>query len=265
MQLAPNHNYLFKPSIQRARELVASGAIGEVVGVNAFYGVSGERSSYGASAGRSHWAWALPGGVFTNFLPHLAYLQLEFLGAGARVMGAAYGGDHDPTELTVLLCGDGGAIGTMTVSLRTKPYMKFVEIYGTAGIVHADLVREIAYVHRERRLPSMAAKVAHNVDLVAQVTAATASTSAQVLTGRMPRMPELRTLISTLYECLESGDETPTTARTGARRRPPARRGQGRAPEPCCPASVTQAPDRPPDGRRTPGCGIGTAQSGGSW
>ena len=214
VRLIPNHNYLFKPSIQRARELVESGAIGEVVAVNSFYGVSGERSSYGAAAGRSHWAWALPGGVFTNFLPHLAYLQLEFLGVGARVVDAAYGGDHDPTELTVLLRGD-SAVGTMTVSLRTKPYMKFVEIYGTAGIVHADLVRETAYVHRDRRLPSVAAKVAHNVGLAAQVTAATASTSAKVLTGRMPRMPELHVILAQLYESLERGEETPTTAEQG--------------------------------------------------
>jgi predicted dehydrogenase len=55
--LVPNHNYSFKPSIERARALVLSGEVGEVVAVNGFYGISGERSSYGADAGRLHWAW----------------------------------------------------------------------------------------------------------------------------------------------------------------------------------------------------------------
>ena len=195
--------------------IVASGEIGDVVAVNTFYGISGERSAYGASAGRSHWAWSLPGGVFTNFLPHLAYLQLEFLGGPPRVVGATFGGDpNDPTELVVQVAHD-GALGTMTVSMRTKPYMKYVEIFGTRGIVHADLVREVAYVHRDRPLPSMIAKLAYNAELVTQVAAATLATSARVATGRMPRMPELHIAISTLYESLESGTDTPTTAEQG--------------------------------------------------
>ena len=215
VRVVPNHSYLFKPSIERARTIVASGAIGDVVAVNTFYGISGERSAYGASAGRSHWAWSLPGGVFTNFLPHLAYLQLEFLGGPPRVVGAAFGGDaNDPTELVVQVAHQ-GALGTMTVSMRAKPYMKYVEVFGTRGIVHADLVREVAYVHRDRPLPSMIAKLAYNGELVTQVAAATLATSARVATGRMPRMPELHIAISKLYESLESGTDTPTTAEQG--------------------------------------------------
>jgi predicted dehydrogenase len=158
VRVVPNHNYLFKPSIERARTIVASGGIGDVVAVNTFYGISGERSAYGASALRSHWAWSLPGGVFTNFLPHLAYLQLEFLGGPPRVVGATFGGDpNDPTEVIVQVAHH-GALGTMTVSMRARPYMKYVEIFGTRGMVHADLVREVAYVHRDRPLPSMIAR-----------------------------------------------------------------------------------------------------------
>jgi 2-alkyl-3-oxoalkanoate reductase len=213
--LVPNHNYLFKPSIERARELVLSGEIGEVVAVNGFYGISGERSSYGADAGRSHWAWMLPGGVFTNFLPHVAYLQLAFLGGATEVVGAALGGAPDkPTELVVQLA-RAGALGTMTVSIRTKPYLKFIEIYGTRGTIHADLVREVTYMHRERALPSMVAKLAHNASLVTQISAATIATSARVATGQLPRMSDLRVLVGRFYESLESGAEPPVPAEQG--------------------------------------------------
>jgi 2-alkyl-3-oxoalkanoate reductase len=213
--LVPNHNYSFKPSIERARELVLSGEIGEVVAVNGFYGIAGEQRSYGGDAGRSHWAWMLPGGVFTNFLPHLAYLQLAFLGGPTEVVGAALGGAPDkPTELVVQLA-RGGALGTMTVSLRTKPYMKFIEVYGTRGTIHADLVREVTYVHRERALPSMLAKFAHNASLVTQIAAATIATSARVAMGQLPRMSDLRVLVGRFYESLESGAEPPVPAEQG--------------------------------------------------
>jgi predicted dehydrogenase/nucleoside-diphosphate-sugar epimerase len=211
--LVPNHNYSFKPSIERAREVVLSGEIGEVVAVNGFYGIAGEQGSYGA--GRSHWAWMLPGGVFTNFLPHLAYLQLAFLGGPTEVVGAALGGAPDkPTELVVQLA-RGEALGTMTVSIRTKPYMKFIEIYGTRGTIHADLVREVTYVHRERALPSMLAKLAHNASLVTQISAATIATSARVAMGQLPRMSDLRVLVGRFYESLESGAEPPVPAEQG--------------------------------------------------
>jgi predicted dehydrogenase/nucleoside-diphosphate-sugar epimerase len=211
--LVPNHNYSFKPSIERARELVLSGEIGEVVAVNGFYGIAGEQGSYGA--GRSHWAWMLPGGVFTNFLPHLAYLQLAFLGGPTEVVGAALGGAPDkPTELVVQLARS-EALGTMTVSIRTKPYMKFIEIYGTRGTIHADLVREVTYVHRERALPSMLAKLAHNASLVTQISAATIATSARVAMGQLPRMSDLRVLVGRFYESLESGAEPPVPAEQG--------------------------------------------------
>ena len=42
VHLIANHNYLFKPSIERARQLLDEGAIGEVVHVEAYYGLTDE-------------------------------------------------------------------------------------------------------------------------------------------------------------------------------------------------------------------------------
>ena len=244
--LVPNHNYLLKPSVKRARHVVAAGEIGDVVAVNSFYGIAGERSAYGAAAGRSHWAWTLPGGVFTNFLPHLAYLQLCFLGDAPQVVGTALGGAaSDPTELVVqLACGP--ALGTMTVSMRTKPYMKFVEVYGTRGIVHADLVREVTYVHRDRALPSMLAKVAHNGSLATQIAAGTIATSARVATGKMRRMPELRELVARVYDSLQTGGAPPASAEEGRAVARLLEDVRTRLPAPAAPS-----PPRPPTTPRT--------------
>src|SRR5690606_6070880 len=137
---------------------------------------SGEGGSFGGGeGGGGHWAARLPGGAFTNFLPHLIYLQREFLGEVDAVSGVAvnhgHGRDEPPTELVVLLEGRRGT-GTMTFSVLAKPYAKFVDIYGTQGIVHADLVREVCTIRRQRNLPRLLMKALYN-----------AEESAQLLTG----------------------------------------------------------------------------------
>src|SRR3954447_8571516 len=108
VRVMANHNWLFKPSVQRARELVESGEIGEVVHVEAYYGLTDESAQLAAGGG-AHWANRLPGGVFTNFLPHLVYVQDEFLGGIESVAGVTVGCDPrtggQPSELTALVQG----------------------------------------------------------------------------------------------------------------------------------------------------------------
>ncbi len=217
--LATVHNYIFKPSVARALELVRRGAIGEVVDVTTFYGASDERGSYAGEAVGGHWAWRLPGGLFTNFIPHTIYLLQAFLG-DVTVRGAAFGAHRDQdgvaSELSALLDGERGS-GTMTVSLATKPYIKSVEIHGTRGIVHADLVREVCTVQRTRRAPGMVAKVLFNLDTVWQLLTGTIFSVMQVGLGRWKSMPGLRVLIADLYDSIRRGTPPPVSGEDGRR------------------------------------------------
>lgn len=218
VKLCVNHNYLFKPSVAKARRLVESGAIGQVVYVHSFYGLSGETGGYSGGAGRYHWAWRLPGGVFTNFLPHLIYLQLEFLRAVDGVAGVSFshsqGGKALPTEMNILLQGP-GASGAMSVSMRAKPYVKFVEVYGTKGIIRADLVREVCTIHRERPMPRMLSKAIFNMEDVLQLTSGTLASTTQVALGRMKNMPGLHGLIDLFYASIRNDGEPPVPGEDG--------------------------------------------------
>ncbi len=215
VRVMANHNWLFKPSVQRARELVESGEIGEVVHVEAYYGLTDESAQL-AAAGGAHWANRLPGGVFTNFLPHLVYVQDEFLGGIESVAGVTVGRDrHDqPSELTALVQGR-RATGVMTVSLRARPYARYLRIFGTKGFVHADLASEVTTVNRQRRLPRLVTKVLFNLETVPQVAAGTVVNSAKVATGAMRNMPDLHTFVAELYGALADGKEPPTSADDG--------------------------------------------------
>lgn len=215
VRLATVHNYLYKPSVTQARKLIEAGEIGAVVYVSAYYGLSGEGGAYAGSAGRAHWAWQLPGSAFTNFLPHLIYLQQAFMGRELAVAGVSLTGAEDtPTELNILL--EGQAItGSMAVSMRAKPYAKFVEIYGTKGIIHADLVREVCTVHRERPMPRMLSKVIFNVEDTIQLTSGTAVNTVKVGLGRMKNMPEMRHFMRAFYTRIANGEEPPVSGEAG--------------------------------------------------
>lgn len=218
VKLCVNHNYLFKPSIRRARALVADGAIGRVVHVNGFYGLSGEASAYGSNAGGSHWAFRLPGGAFTNFLPHLIYLLIAFMGDPCEVAGVTCLGEETrtPTELNVLLQG-ATAIGTLCVSMRAKPYVKFIDIYGTEGIVHADLVREVCTIHKNMRLPRMLSKVLYNLEDCSQLAVGTMGNIVNVALGKMKSMPEMPVLFNEFYNCIRADAEPPVSGQDGKR------------------------------------------------
>jgi nucleoside-diphosphate-sugar epimerase/predicted dehydrogenase len=207
VKLGTCHNYLFKPSVLAARRLVEEGAIGDVVHVHAFYGMAGEGASTGSGAA-GHWAWRLPGGVFANVLPHLISLQQDVLGDITGVSRAfTHDGPHGPSELTVLVDGR-DASGSLTVSVRARPYAKYVDIFGTKGTVRADLVREICVVHKERKIPRMASKALYGLEEAAQLCRGTAVNVARVLTGRMGNMPELPATFREFYASIETGRDS---------------------------------------------------------
>lgn len=216
--LSTCHNYLLKPSVLRARRLVDEGAIGRVLGVTAYYGVSGEGAYTPTSPGR-HWAWRLPGGIFTNFLPHLIYLVEAFVGPTEGIDGVALSPDRvgvPATELVALLRGR-ESTATLQISLCTRPYAKFLEVRGEAGTVRADLVREVCTVQPDRELPGAVDKVAHTLAEIVQLTAGTVNSVVRVTTGQWRSMPGLHALIRDLYRAIATGGRAPVAAAEGQR------------------------------------------------
>ncbi len=205
--VATCHNMLFKPSMQRAIDLVRKGEIGRVVHVVTFWGVAGETGPYAGDPG-AHWAWRLPGGFFTNFLPHTISLQEQFLGpdlqVGEVVVGATEGAVEAPTDLSVTFRGSSGW-GTMTVSTSIRPGMKFVEVYGTRGVIRVDMARETCVVQRQRKAPGMIAKVLFGLEHAAQLIAGTAVSAAMVATGGWGNNPGMAPLVQEFYDSIRTG------------------------------------------------------------
>jgi predicted dehydrogenase/nucleoside-diphosphate-sugar epimerase len=217
VKLCTNHNYLFNPSLMKAKRLVESGAIGEVVHVYSYYGQGNEETYGSTTGGSSHWAFRLPGSVFTNFLPHLISLQLAFFeveSVAGVTLAQANGTEKLMTEMTALLQGS-SASGTMCISMRTKPYAKFVDVYGTKGILHADLAREVCTIHKARRLPRMLTRAIFNLEDSVQLTTGTVVNMAKLALGKLKNYAGLYVLVRRFYDSIRNDQEPPVPGEEG--------------------------------------------------
>lgn len=222
VQLGTNHNFLYGTSVAKARELIKNGDIGQIVHVNGFYGIStdDDGNSYANTIGRSHWAWNLPGGAFINFLPHMVYLLLDLLPDFKEISDVVISREQTPgapvSELIVLIKGK-SASGVITFSLRTKPYQKFVDIYGTKGIIHADIANEIYIFEKYQKIPRQATKVVYTLDHAVQLAVRTIGNVFKVLTGKLKSMYSLRVVVKDYYQALMNNQEIPVTGEDGKR------------------------------------------------
>lgn len=68
------HNCSFVPVLRKAKDLVYSGEIGDILQVDVKFS-----SPFGGELPPSHWAHKLPGGIFGELAPHPCHILVEFL------------------------------------------------------------------------------------------------------------------------------------------------------------------------------------------
>ena len=134
------HNFQFSRAAQRARDLLDSGALGELRGVFGFQCSNHKRRL-------PRWYKELPLGLFTDESPHLLYLVRAFLGdvrTESIFVGPALGpGDNTPHAVSASFTNDNGLTGSV--------YMTFVSalsewqfmVFGTQRTVMVDVFRDI--------------------------------------------------------------------------------------------------------------------------
>lgn len=120
----------FQPAVQRARELIGAGAIGQVRGVSADLGVT--RAEFDASDRR--FALELGGGALLDLGVYVVSFAQHFLGNPDRVHanGSLFAETQADAEAALLLGYDDGRSATVQVSFRTA-LPGNARIYGTSG------------------------------------------------------------------------------------------------------------------------------------
>jgi len=137
VKLCVVHNLQFTPVVQKAKSLVESGAIGDVVSVDVIM-LAGKD---GAISKEGHWCHSLPGGIFGEFAPHALYLASAFLGKinSAQAMAIKQSSYSWVTadEWRVILQAENG-LGTLTISCNSPIPTHTIDILGTRKNLHLN-------------------------------------------------------------------------------------------------------------------------------
>ncbi|MDE2232414.1 MAG: Gfo/Idh/MocA family oxidoreductase, partial [Candidatus Omnitrophica bacterium] len=153
IKVCVNHNHLFDPPMIEARKLLASGAVGDVLYAESWYGFNlsaNLASRYMMPGAGNHWSMHLPGKLYQNLFSHPLSVLIEALGAPEGIMAHAYCGrvvkSMKTDELKVYLKNKNSA-GLLTVSLAVNPRYQFLNIYGSNMCLYIDFLNKTLIKH----------------------------------------------------------------------------------------------------------------------
>ena len=141
--LMENQNYRFHSSVQRIRDLLSSGELGDVIDVQIFLSLDlyASGSPY-VDLHVPHYGAALRGGIVGDFLTHIAYLAVEYTGpvVSLRTIWSRHrqGSPLPADEFRGLLKGE-RANAYLTFSGNAQPNGFLVRVSGTRANVEANL------------------------------------------------------------------------------------------------------------------------------
>lgn len=143
------HSDLFYPSFMKAQKMVESGAIGTFRGMRIFLSTPVDY----ITSKSDHWAHKLPGGVLGETGPHVVYMTLAFIKQIRKIQIHAQKllpeFPWSPYEdYRITLVGDHAA-SSIALTYATKQWAAQVELFGTEGLVRADLESQ-SLVHYSR-------------------------------------------------------------------------------------------------------------------
>ena len=199
--------FLFDPVVIKARKMLEQGLIGQLLHIESYWftNIEGNSSAYSFKGSGSGWAHSLPGGAFANFLDHPVYLQRELLGNVNTINTTWKKIGSNPfvpyDELRVNLSND-DKTGYIVSSLNGKPRINLLRLYGTEGIITADMSNLTITTLRNRRLPSFISKGLGNLTQSFQLARDTISTTTSILRKKIKARQGLRTYLHSFYNGL---------------------------------------------------------------
>ncbi len=215
-ELCVGQSLLYTPAMARARELVASGAVGEVVQAAASFNYDVRRNP---NYRQGHWAKELPGGLAEDLAVHPAALLIHLLGRPRRVLAVSRGAsdipDGKPADVRATVDCEHG-IGTLAVSLRARPDMGLVDICGTRMMLRLNISSMSVTVLRELALPKTLGRAMANVDIATQLIMGTADAAWKLLRKKIDGSYGIVPLVHAFYAAIESGQPAPVSPEEGS-------------------------------------------------
>lgn len=211
-ELCAGHSLLFDPLMRRVLDAIAAGEIGEVLGASAVYCFDPKRiPGYNSKA----WYRRLGGGFVEDLASHPASLLAGVLGRPVRVTGAAQTRPDGTAGGTTALVECERGVGTLVVSLDSRPEEVSLVVRGSRGMAHANFSTMVAAVLPDRKIPRKLAHGVRNFETAGQMAVQTFTNTARFLMKRMDTTKGIHTLIGAFYEALAAGRPAPVTGSDG--------------------------------------------------
>lgn len=215
--LCVGHCMLFTPAMLRAKELLASGKVGEIVQAHASYHYDVRRNP---SYGLGHWAKDLPGGLAEDLAVHPASLLINLLGNPSRTIAfdrtAAGTPDGKTADIAALIEAERGQ-GLLTVSLRVRPDMFCVDICGTRMTLRLNISSLSVTAYRALPIQKTLARAVGNLHVAGQLIGGTAGMGWKLLRGKVDGSYGIVPLVHAFYAAVEAGTPPPIGPMEGIR------------------------------------------------
>jgi len=216
VKLCVVHQNLCNPVVMKAKYLVESGAMGDLLNVDVR---TFERKESEMCTNRNHWCHRLePGGIFQEILSHPIYLIQSFL-KNMRLVHilSRKRGDFEwmkNDELRVLVESDNG-LGSIAASCNSLIHGDALEILGSKMALRADLWGRTLITFHPRSDQSAFSVGRSNLDLSLQlfkVVGSTVSSAIKVFRGEVSAH---YAFISRFIDSVLEDSEPPTTGQDG--------------------------------------------------
>lgn len=180
------HNSSFSSAVRHAKSLVDNGEIGDLVGVRAL--LLGRKDSELLKP--QSWVHSLPGGMWGEVAPHMAWLCLYFLGMPTinRVHAVVAKHSNLPhivvDELRVLLSTNKG-VASFTISYNSPADAMNLDIFGTKLNLHVDILSQFVIKQRESSINRRISQLMNNLSSIRQLFVGISSVSIKSLLGKI--------------------------------------------------------------------------------
>jgi predicted dehydrogenase len=199
-----NYNYVFNPQVREIRRLEASGELGTIahVEIDLAIDVLAEGSPF-ADRNSPHPALELPGGVVSDFLPHLASL-VYFLVGERREVSTVWA----ENELRALVEAERGT-AAINFSAASQPDGFWLRVFGSRMRIEANLFEPRMTVERPRSAPPPLYPVLNGLSEIAAVSRGAVMGLWGKLSGAPGAYAGLWELIGRTYAALDKGGAPP--------------------------------------------------------
>jgi len=218
-QMTINYWPNFDPPAMEFKRLLAGGAIGEPVHVEAFIGYD-LAGSYGQAlmADARHWVHGLPGKLFQNMMDHIFNRIVPLLPEGEpEVHAFGYkrreqvrgdGTDAMLDELRVYLRG-GGVSAYGSLCSHARPVANLLRVYGTKNTVELDFSNRTVVLAATQKYPSAVGRLIPAFQMAGRYLAQGKKNVGAFWRHEFQYFAGMATLLELFYEGIRSGGEPP--------------------------------------------------------